>query len=479
MLGTSLDVRWIAGPWPAFGAPVQRAVLEEVERLDRLFSTFRDDSELSRLLAARGEWTPVSEELAALLETSARWRLRTGAAFDPAWEARLGAWAQGTEPNAVPGSLWEVGRGPHAGAAARILTDRPLSFNAIAKGTIIDRACEAGVRANGNRDVTVDIGGDIRHLGGHDVAVGVVDSRRDAENAPPLETVRICNQGLATSGGFRRGVNIDGRWRSHLIDPRTGQPAEHVASASVIAPDAETADVLATAFCVLDPDESLALADGLSGVGCLLVLEDGERVCNDVWDRHRTRSSPSARPIGRRDLLTRVFAGGLFLGGTRTRSRPPRTQWDESFELLITFEFGDPGGGMPSRRPFVVAYIDDADANPVRTVGLWALKAPWIRELGRWMRGERARRAAHGGDLVLSAAPTRSPGRYRVLWDGKDDQGAWVEQGQYFVCLETIRQGSSSYFTRQPFTFESTPFQGEMDDYGAFRDIQLDYRQRE
>lgn len=490
VLGTSLDVRWVADrrpgsairsrlrairgsgpgavgrgytsslvPWRRLPmAAVERAVLSEIERLERVFSTYRQDSELSRLLDVGDAPVELSGELADLLETADLWRARTGGAFDPAC-----------------GAL------------------RPLTLDGIAKGTIIDRACEAGARANGGRDIVVDIGGDMRHIGSNTVVVGIVDPDRDAENAPPLERVAIRDQGLATSGGFRRGAWIDGSWHSHLVDPRTGRAVDHVRLASVVAPAAETADALATAFCVLEPEESLALADSLPGVGCLLVLADGRRLSNEVWGRGRvekeSRSIASraagSRSIGRRQMLARLFGGGLFLGTRRraagqtagvatARSVP----WDESMELVITFEFGDPRGGMASRRPFVVVYVDDADANAVRTVGLWALKAPWIRELSRWMRGERARKAARGGDLILTAAPTRAPGRYSVIWDGKDDQGAWVDQGEYFVNMETIRQGSSSYFTRHPFTFESTPFQAEMEDYGGFSNIQLDFRKR-
>jgi thiamine biosynthesis lipoprotein len=60
-----------------------------------------------------------------------------------------------------------------------------------------------------------------------------------------------------------------------LLDPRTGHPVERIAGASVIAPTAMDADALATAFSVLPEAESLALADSLAGVACLLVSRDG------------------------------------------------------------------------------------------------------------------------------------------------------------------------------------------------------------
>ncbi len=73
---------------------------------------------------------------------------------------------------------------------------------------------------------------------------------------------------------------------------------------------------------------------------------------------------------------------------------------------------------------------------------------------------------------------TRNPGRYTVIWDGRDDRGALVEQGEYFTCLEPVRQGSGDYFTREPITLESTPFVAQMEPYGTFQDIELEFRER-
>jgi thiamine biosynthesis lipoprotein len=59
---------------------------------------------------------------------------------------------------------------------------------------------------------------------------------------------------------------------------------ERVASASVFAPDCTTADALSTAFSVMDPQESVTLADSIPGVGCLLVERDGALIANAAWN---------------------------------------------------------------------------------------------------------------------------------------------------------------------------------------------------
>lgn len=80
---------------------------------------------------------------------------------------------------------------------------------------------------------------------------------------------------VATSGDYRQFFrDAEGRIRSHIIDPRTAAPAGHdVASVSVLAPDALTADALATALLVLGPDEGLRLLRrGFPGIEALFIL---------------------------------------------------------------------------------------------------------------------------------------------------------------------------------------------------------------
>jgi len=158
-----------------------------------------------------------------------------------------------------------------------------VTLNAIAKGYILDRVCVTAMQQPGVQAVLVNIGGDIRHLGVSPVPVHIADPFAPQENAVPISTVRLQNQGVATSGNYRRGFRIGERWYSHLLDPRTGYPVERVVSASVVAESALLADVLTTAFSVMQPEESLRLADSLPGVATLLVSQNGEIDANTLW----------------------------------------------------------------------------------------------------------------------------------------------------------------------------------------------------
>jgi hypothetical protein len=129
----------------------------------------------------------------------------------------------------------------------------------------------------------------------------------------------------------------------------------------------------------------------------------------------------------------------------------------------------------------VVTYVETPDGRSVRTISLWSQKAQWIREMRRWYRAEGVRRAADGGPSLIDTLtqPTRPPGTYTVIWDGRNDQGELVEQGEYVIFLESVRQGSSSFVTQQAFTFGTTPFQATMADYAGFSGIRLDFRERQ
>ncbi|MES2463952.1 MAG: FAD:protein FMN transferase, partial [Armatimonadota bacterium] len=79
------------------------------------------------------------------------------------------------------------------------------------------------------------------------------------------------------------------------MDPRTGLPVAHIRSASVIAPSAADTDALATVFSVLQPDESILLADSLPGVGCLLIGRTGQVWRSAEW-RNREVSAGRIQP---------------------------------------------------------------------------------------------------------------------------------------------------------------------------------------
>jgi FAD:protein FMN transferase len=313
VLGTSLELQVVAAHADV-ARRVESALLAEVDRLARILSGYSRESELSRWQATQGVPVAVSPELTDVLESSETWRARTRGAFNPAVVSLVELLRDATPHGdgdatsddanrlrAVHERLRELSETPWSvdracGTACR-LTPLPVSLDAIAKGYIVERISALASATDGVTQVLVNIGGDLRHHGARSVAVGVADPRASAENAEPIAVVSVRDEALATSGGYRRGFVANGRRVSHIIDPRTGRPAERIASASVIARDCTTADALSTAFSVMEPHESVALADTLPDVGCLLVESDGTITTNAAWDaraaspRHDTTHS--------------------------------------------------------------------------------------------------------------------------------------------------------------------------------------------
>ena len=142
------------------------------------------------------------------------------------------------------------------------LSNAPLMLNSFAKSYIIKHASDAANTSANVNAVIVNIGGDMVVSGNLDETITISNPKADAENEMPIDQLVISNKAVATSGNYRRGELISGQWYSHIVDPRTGYPADNIISATVVASNATDAGALATAFNVMSPSESIKLASG-------------------------------------------------------------------------------------------------------------------------------------------------------------------------------------------------------------------------
>lgn len=287
VLGTTLDVL-IDATSEAAATAAERAVLAEFDRLERVFSVYDEASELRRW--QRGE-VDAGDELRALLRLSLDWFTLGRGAYNPAVGRLTARWKEAAESEARPSPAElaalaaSIATAPYTfeGDALVVTGDLgALGFNAIAKGFIVDRAAAVALVCDGVTAVMLSAGGDLMQRGGEPIVVGVEDPFNAYDNAPPLTVVEVHDAGLATSGSARRGFVVDGVRYGHVIDPRTGWPVDHVASVSVIAADAVTADVVATIIGVLPVDEAMAFAETVD-VACLIVPIEGPVVRNARW----------------------------------------------------------------------------------------------------------------------------------------------------------------------------------------------------
>lgn len=470
VLGTSFELK-VHGVDAATASRAEAVSLAEIDRLARILSGYSPESEFNRWQRTRSERVPISTELLAVLTASERWQRDSGGAFNTGVERLTRLWKTSAAVDRVPemsdlaSAVRDLARPAwHLDAAAGTaehLSDTPLSLNAIAKGYIIEQASAAAARVPGVEGVLLEIGGDLRVRGRFPHWVALTDPRNDAENAPPLTELSVADQGLATSGGYRRGVRVRGRSFSHILDPRTGQPVQDVAGVTVLAPDATTADALSTTLSVLGPIDGLRLAETHPGVACLMVMSDGRQIRSSRWP------ASSWTPV-------------LLADGTAPKASAPAAA--PAMELRVDFEIRRAEGGR-YQRPYVVAWIEDKDGFPVRTLLLWILKSEkgqrWIPDLRRWHRVDQVRRLAEDKDLTTTiSGATRNPGRYSLVWDGRDDHGDVLPSGNYTFYLEAAREHGTYQLMKHPFAVGGDPFKVELKGNEEIQGASLEYRRR-
>ncbi|MCX6630213.1 MAG: DUF2271 domain-containing protein, partial [Candidatus Solibacter sp.] len=456
----------------------EAAALAEIDRQSKILSAYDPQSEFSQWMRTSGQAVKVSPELFEVLGLFDQWRERTGGALDASAEAVGRVWKTAAAAKRLPtapelAAAVAAVRQRHwrldaAARKATHLSDTPLALNSFAKSYIAGYAADAVLAAGSVTGVVVNIGGDIVVRGAWTEPVNIADPLADAENSAPIAQLVVRDRAVATSGNYRRGVRIGDRFYSHIVDPRTGQPVDHVISSTVVAADAAEAGALATAFCVLTPEESRRLAAGMPGVEYLLVERNGNRLESAGW---RALETPQ---LGMAPGFAPGFAAKPAPAAAADQVGPSGA-WDASFELTINLELARLDG-MRARRPYVAAWIEDKDKLPVRTIGLWFDKARWLPELRAWNRDDRMRAMAEGNDITASvSSATRPPGKYSLKWDGKDNAGKPVRAGKYTVCIEVTREHGTYQVMRQEMDFTGVPRQVQLPPNEEVAGASIDY----
>lgn len=468
VLGTSLAIKVITAS-PAAARQAEAAVLAEIARQAKLLSTYDPHSEVSQWLQTSQTPTRISPELFSVLQLFDQWRTRSNGALDAAAEVVCRLWQATAKENRIPTaaeistavaavqqSHWRLDA---AAQAATHLSNAPLILNSFVKSYIIKRATQAALTAAHVQAIVVNIGGDLVVSGDWTEAIDIANPLSDAENSEAIARLFIRNRAVATSGNYRRGVQIGQRWYSHIVDPRTGQPVDHIISATVVAPNATDAGALATTFSVLTPQESLTLAATLPNVECMLLTKDGQRLTSAGW---QALAAPAKLPEVN-------IAAPLA---------PTVQAWDASFELAISLELANINSGG-YRRPYVAVWVEDADRFPVRTLALWYQKPRWLPDLKAWSRGDRMRSLAEGTDLTRSvSSATRPAGKYNLKWDGKDNQGKPVKPGKYTVFIEAAREHGTYQLMRQEMDFRGVAKQFSVPGNTEIASASLNYRKK-
>lgn len=416
ILGTSLDMK-IAAQTFELAEKAEVQVLAEINRLQQILGSAGPHNEFASWMSIpKGEAVEVSAEISEVLNLFDDWNVKTEGAINAASEEIARHWKEGRVD--VNEAHWSLGEG-----TATRLTDADLRLHTFTKGYVMEKAAEVAMACAGVNGLVLNVGGDILVKGDWTEPVRVSDPRLDAENGASLGVVAIENKSIATSGNYRRGESLDGQWFSHIMDPRTGMPAQGIVSATVIHPSAVTAGALATAFNVLSVEESKDLAAKYQDLDYLIVTKNGDQITSDSWVG--TNPETSISMVNVKEKL-----------------------WSANQELLINIQVADLGGG--ARRPYVAVWIEDADHKPVRRLALWYRKPRWLPDLRSFSDAQRESPI----DLMSITSATRSAGDYSLVWDGKNDQGQFVEQGNYTIFIEAAREHGTYQLMKQSMKFD-------------------------
>lgn len=263
------------------------AARKRIGEVNLLMSSYLPDSEVSLLNRDGSE--KVSPETLAVIRKAAEVSRLSGGAFDVTYAPLRTLWRHAAEVDKLPTPEQIAKARAAIGYNKLKVTGEEVSFSVpgmqvdlggIAKGYAIDLAAKALQDAGGTAGI-VDIGHDLNLFG---LLPGKKDWRVGIYSPPGVTQKIIVDVppcGVATSGDYARGFRVEGKWFSHIIDPRTGEPVKHMSSVTVIAPDCATADGLATAVSVMGWPEGMKLVESLPNVECLMMVRQPDGSVKD------------------------------------------------------------------------------------------------------------------------------------------------------------------------------------------------------
>ncbi len=284
-MACEFEVLLNAGQYPE-GAEAALRALDLLEPLEEQLSVFRPAGELStinRTAAARP--IEVESRLFELLELAGRLHHETHKAFDITSAPLSEAWGFAGRTARVPneaelqvaralvdGRLVELD--PQHRTVRFLKEGLRVNLGSIGKGYALDRCAEV-LAASGIHDFLLHAGSSSIIARGDSIAtppgwtVGIPHPLRPNRR---LAELWLVDRALATSGSRFQSFVHEGRRLSHVLDPRTGWPAEGVYAATAIASDAATADALATAFFVLGPEGTRQFCENHPGTAAVLCV---------------------------------------------------------------------------------------------------------------------------------------------------------------------------------------------------------------
>ena len=289
-----------------------------LHHVDSLMSNWTKTSDIARINRDAGRTTvAVHPEVAQVLDVATGVMRDSGGAMDITVEPLVRLWGFLGGPKRVP-SQAEIANalesvGPDklqfdaAHQTVRFTTPQTrIDLGGIAKGYAVDRVAEGLARA-GVGDALVDLSGNmfaIGHAAGKpDWVVGVRDP---SGQHPHLGTIHLHGDAVSTSGNYEQFMDENGKRYGHIIDPRTGWPAEGLASVTVVSKSATTCDAWDTGLFVLGGEKARALAKSHDEFA-VVIVEPGRDGSFVIWVEESLRPRFTPESERDRDFSVRYF----------------------------------------------------------------------------------------------------------------------------------------------------------------------------
>lgn len=271
----------------AYGENAENAVSQaraRVETLEKLWSATDENSEIYAI--NHGENPELSAETLDLLSFTLEMSAKTDGAFDATIYPVLTAWGFTTDEHRVPDEselaelLKKVGYEKVLVDGNKISLERGmmLDFGGAAKGWASDE-CARIMRENGVKSALINLGGNVYAVGkradGNLWRIGVADPQSEStENAG---IISVCDRAVVTSGSYQRYFTQDGKTYGHIIDTKTGFPADNdLLSVTIVAEEGKLCDVLSTALFVMGREQAEQFWRKNGGFEMILIEKSGE-----------------------------------------------------------------------------------------------------------------------------------------------------------------------------------------------------------
>lgn len=265
------------------------AAIAEMQRIERLLTTFNEDSETNRINRYAGIMpVKVSVEIIALIQRAARISRLTQGAFDLTYGAvDKSLWNFDTQMAALPDAATarkmvrlinfrNVIVDETAGTVFLKEKGMRIGFGGIGKGYAAECA-KALLQREGVSSGIVNAAGDLTVWGhqpdGQPWTIGIANP--DQANRL-FSSLQLSDMAIATSGNYEKYVFINGKRYSHTIDPRTGLPVSGIKSVSILCPNAEIADALTTPVMIMGIRAGLDMINQINGIGCLIIDDNNQ-----------------------------------------------------------------------------------------------------------------------------------------------------------------------------------------------------------